>query len=134
MSFCRNSAYIRVRFWRHVKIESILSRCFCNSKRKYTAYNWGVTYQTVHYGYNRKEKKRRNVRKCIYQIIQYRGGSKGERLGRSFPLKPTKVMILYNSETNFGAIRPFCHPLFCHSSVVKYTKPVMRLDYHIIMK
>jgi len=62
----------------------------------------------------------------------------GEQLGRSFPLKPTKVtlftMILYNSETNVGAIRPFCHPLFCHSSVVKYTEPVLRLDYHMIMK
>jgi len=34
MSCCRNSAYIRVRFSRHVGIELILSRSFCNSKRK----------------------------------------------------------------------------------------------------
>ena len=31
-----------------------LSRCFRNSKRKETAYNLGVTFQTVHYGLNRK--------------------------------------------------------------------------------
>jgi len=51
------------------RIGSILSRCFCNSKIKETAYNWGVTYQTVHYGYNRNENKRRNLRKFIYQTI-----------------------------------------------------------------
>jgi len=27
-------------------------------------------------------------------------------------------MILYNSENNIRDIRPFCRPLFCHSSVV----------------
>ena len=54
------------------------------------------------------------------------------------PLKPTKVTffttILYNSENNIRDIRPFCRPLFCHCSVVKYTssfyssKAGMRLD------
>ena len=38
-------------------------------------------------------------------------------------LKPTKVTlfttILYNSEKSIRDIRPFCHPLFCHSSGVK---------------
>jgi len=40
------------------------------------------------------------------------------------PLKPTKVtlinIILCNSENNIRDERPFCHPLFCHSSAVKY--------------
>jgi len=31
---CRNSAHIRVCFWRHVRFGSILFRCFFNSKRK----------------------------------------------------------------------------------------------------
>ena len=39
-------------------------------------------------------------------------------------LKPTKVtlltMILYNSDNSIRDIGPFCRPLFCHSSVVKY--------------
>jgi len=48
------------------------------------------------------------------------------QLGRSPPpLKPKKVtfftMILNNSENSIRDIRPCCHPLFCHSSVVKYT-------------
>ena len=38
------------------------------------------------------------------------------------PLNPTKVIlfaiILYNSENNIRDIRPFCRPLFCHSSVM----------------
>jgi len=38
----RNSAYIRVRFWRCARIGSTLSRCFCNRKRKETACNWRV--------------------------------------------------------------------------------------------
>jgi len=40
-------------------------------------------------------------------------------------LKPTKVTlfakILFNSENNISDIKPVCRPLFCHSSVVKYT-------------
>jgi len=72
ISYCRNSAYIRVRFWRHVRIGRILSRCFCNIKRKETAYKWGVTYQTEYYGYYRKENKGRNkIIKIIYQTTQY---------------------------------------------------------------
>jgi len=67
----------------------------------------------------------------------------GGRLGRSF-LKPTKVTffttIIHNSENNSRDIRSFCRPVFCHSSVVKYTstllqnKPVMRLDCQILLK
>jgi len=51
-----------------------------------------------------------------------RGGS---RRGRSPPLKLTKVtlftMIFYHPDNGIRDIRPFCRPLFCHSSVVKYT-------------
>ena len=51
------------------------------------------------------------------------GRIQGERLGWSPPLKPTKVtllaMILYYSENSIRDTRPFCRPLFCHSSVVK---------------
>jgi len=37
-------------------------------------------------------------------------------------------------------MRPFCHPLFCHSGVVKYTSPsysgegVTKIDYQILLK
>jgi len=30
------------------------------------------------------------------------------------------TMILYDSENSIRNTRPFCHPLFCHRSVVKY--------------
>jgi len=51
-------------------------------------------------------------------------------------------MILYNSENIIRDIRPFYRPLFCHSSVVKYTvrhlsyssEPVMRLDHQTLLK
>jgi len=48
--------------------------------------------------------------------------------------------ILHNSENNIRLKRPFCQPIFCHSSVVKYTltllqsKPVMRFDCQILLK
>jgi len=29
------------------------------------------------------------------------------------------TMIVYNSENSIGNTKPFCHPLFCHRSVVK---------------
>jgi len=54
-----------------------------------------------------------------------RGASRGEIA----PLKPTKVtlftMILRNSEKSIRDIRPFCRPLFCHSSVVKYASSLL---------
>jgi len=69
--------------------------------------------------------------------------TEGGRLGRS-TLKPMKVTffttIIYNSENNIRNIRSFCRPIFCYSSVVKYTstllqtKPVMRLDCQILLK
>ena len=44
---------------------------------------------------------------------------------RSPQKKPTNVtlftMIFYNSENSVRDLRPFCRPLFCHSSVLKYT-------------
>jgi len=46
--------------------------------------------------------------------------------GRFLPKRSTKVTLLimtfYNSENSIRVIiRSFCHPLFCHSNVVKYT-------------
>jgi len=50
--------------------------------------------------------------------------------GAIAPLKSTKrsyfTMILYNSENSIRDIRPFCRPLFCHSSVVKYTSSLLQ--------
>jgi len=31
------------------------------------------------------------------------------------------TMIFCNSENNIHDIKPFCHLLFCHSSIMKYT-------------
>ena len=65
----------------------------------------------------------------LYSPVWLRGGSSGGRLGRSPPLKPTKVtffaIILYNSENNIRDIRPFLRRLFCHRSVVKYTSSLL---------
>jgi len=36
------------------------------------------------------------------------------------------TMILYNSENNIRDTRPFCRPLFCHSSVVKYVSSLLQ--------
>ena len=36
------------------------------------------------------------------------------------------TMIAYNSENNIRNARPFCHPLFCHSSVVKCTSSLLQ--------
>jgi len=59
------------------------------------------------------------------------GRIQGGRLGQSPPLKPTKVtfftMIFYNLENSIRDIRPFSRPLFCHSSVVKYTSCLLQL-------
>jgi len=61
---------------------------------------------------------------CVEQ-----GRSRG-RLGRSPPLEPAKItfftMILNNSENSIRTIRPFCCPLFCHSSVVMYTSSLLQ--------
>jgi len=51
------------------------------------------------------------------------------------------TIILYNSENNIHDIKPFCCPLFCHSSVVKYSlfhlsysmEAVMRLEFQILL-
>jgi len=59
-----------------------------------------------------------------YPIIT-RGGSRG-RLGRSPPIIAIKVtlftIILYNSENSIRDKRP----LFCHSSVAKYTSSLLQ--------
>ena len=36
------------------------------------------------------------------------------------------TQIFYNSENNIRDISPFCRPLFCHSSVVKYTSSLLQ--------
>jgi len=54
------------------------------------------------------------------EMASRRAGSRGGRLGRSPPLKPTKEsffsVILYNSANSICDIRP----MFCHSKVMKY--------------
>jgi len=35
-------------------------------------------------------------------------------------------MILYNSENNIRDVRPFCRPLFCQSSFVKYSSSLLQ--------
>jgi len=54
ISCCRRVAYgiySRVSFWKHVRIGSR----FAFAMAKETEYNWGMTYQSVNYRYNRKE-------------------------------------------------------------------------------
>jgi len=66
------------------------------------------------------------------RIIFYRCSQEGIRraIGGIEPKKTTKVtlftMNLYNLENSILDIRPFCRPLFCHSSVVKYTSSVLQ--------
>jgi len=54
----------------------------------------------------------------------------GGAIGAIAPLKPTKAtfftIILYNSATSICDIKPFCRPLFCHSSVKKYTSSLLQ--------
>jgi len=60
-------------------------------------------------------------------VMQWQGWIQGVDWGDRppSPLKHTKVTlfttIFYNSENSIRDIRSFCRPLFCHSSVVKYT-------------
>jgi len=50
-------------------------------------------------------------------------------IGEIAHLKPAKVnlliMIVYISENSIRDIRLFCRPLFCHSSVLKYTASLL---------
>ena len=76
----------------------------------------------------------------------YNSDSQGRIQGAIASSKPAKVilltMILYNSENSIRDIKSFSRPLFCRSSVVKYSllhlsyssEPVMRLDYEILLK
>ena len=36
------------------------------------------------------------------------------------------TMIVYNSENSIRNTRLFCHPLFCHISVVNYTSSLLK--------
>ena len=60
---------------------------------------------------------------CLF--VGCRSGSRGD------DLKSTKVtfftMILYNSDNSIRDIRSFWRPLFCHSSIVKYTSCLLQL-------
>jgi len=53
-----------------------------------------------------------------------------ETIGAIAPQKPTKIAlftaILYISEDSICDIRLFFRPLFCHSSVVKYTSSLLQ--------
>ena len=55
-----------------------------------------------------------------------------KRLGTT-ALKLSKVtlftMVLYNLENSIHDIRPFGRPLFCHSSVVKYSSDLTTKYY-----
>jgi len=77
-------------------------------------------------------------------LLGYAAGKRRIR-GKIASLKPTRVtlftMILYKSEKSIRDKRPFCHPLLCRSSAVKYTftsltvvNPRMRLDYQKSLK
>jgi len=75
--------------------------------------------------------KRSNLSAFACLLFGHLGRIQGERLGLSPPPpKPKKVilfsMIFYNSESNIRDMSPFCHPLFCHSSVVKYTLSLLQ--------
>jgi len=63
-------------------------------------------------------------------VAGVRGGSKEGAIWAIAPLKPTKItsftILFYNSENSICDIRPFCRPLFCHSSVVKYTSSLLQ--------
>jgi len=59
-----------------------------------------------------------------------RGTSRGAIGAIASLLKPTKVtfftMIFYNSENSIRDMKHFCRPLFCHSSVLKYTSSLLQ--------
>jgi len=63
----------------------------------------------------------------LYDTSRHKPGADPGAVGNwgDRSLKPTKVtlftIILYNSENNICDARPFCRPLFCHRSAVKYT-------------
>jgi len=64
-------------------------------------------------------------REKIYEDLPVLHTFSGETRGRLSP-PPPKIyesnfftMILYNSENSIRDVRPFCHPLFRHSRVVK---------------
>ena len=61
--------------------------------------------------------------------ILFPGAGQGGAIGAIAHLKLSKVtsltVILYNSEQSIRDTRPFCSPLFCHRSVVKYTSSLL---------
>jgi len=60
------------------------------------------------------------------QGCQNRGESKrGDRSPKPYELI-LFTTIVYDSENSICNTRPFCHPLFCHRSVVKYTSSLLK--------
>jgi len=66
---------------------------------------------------------------CPFSFSCFRACGRGGSRGGSHLLKPTKAtlftMILYNSENRIR-VRPFCRPLFCQSSAVKYASSLLQ--------
>ena len=73
------------------------------------------------------------------------GAKPGGWLGWSPPTKTYELtllaMIVHNSVNIICSTKRFYHPLFCHSSVVKYTSSLsqyielaMRIDNHMLLK
>ena len=52
-------------------------------------------------------------------------GGGGDRLHKTYKSNFSHHDF-YNSENNIRDINPFCRPLFCNSSVVKYTSLVLQ--------
>jgi len=70
---------------------------------------------------------------CCIMVIRccrYQRRIQGERLGRLAPLKSYESKFIHhdfcNSENSIRNIRPFCRPLFCYSSVVKYNSSLLQ--------
>ena len=71
-----------------------------------------------------------STKKITQLVEQVRAWSRWGEIGAIAPLKPTKVTLFtitfYNSENSIRDIKPFCRPLFCHSSVVKCSSSLLQ--------
>jgi len=57
--------------------------------------------------------------------VKTRANPEGNRPPKTYKLT-LFTMIVYNSENSIRNTRPFCHPLFCHSSVVKCASSLLQ--------
>ena len=73
---------------------------------------------------------RRAVEVCLKRMCSNRGGSRGGAIGAIVPLKTYESYFIhhdfYNSKNIIHDIRPFCRPLLCHSSIVKYASSLLQ--------